>query len=133
MRLTSAVVRRVKVCRRGGEQGAVTAETAFVLPSVVLIAILLITGIGWAAQLVRCQDAAGAVARAIARGEDRQAVQALADRVCPDGAELRIVDAGTPDLITVEVVWQADRPILTVLPRIQARASADSVLIGAVS
>ena len=64
----------------------VTAETAIVLPVLLLVlagavAALLVVG----AQL-RCVDAAREGARAAARGEDAARVAALAARAGPDGA-----------------------------------------------
>ena len=64
----------------------VTAETAVVLPVLLLVlagAVAAVTVVG--AQL-RCVDAAREGARAAARGEDVAAVTALVERAAPEGA-----------------------------------------------
>jgi Flp pilus assembly protein TadG len=70
----------------------VTAETAVVLPVLLVVlagAVAAVTVVG--AQL-RCVDAAREGARAAARGEDVAVVVALVDRAAPDGA-VTTVDA----------------------------------------
>jgi Flp pilus assembly protein TadG len=64
----------------------VTAETAVVLPVLLLVlagAVAAVTVVG--AQL-RCVDAAREGARAAARGEDVATVTALVERAAPEGA-----------------------------------------------
>ena len=55
--------------RRGGDAGTVTAETAVVLPVLLLVTFAAMTGIRAAATELACQDAARAAARAAARDE----------------------------------------------------------------
>src|SRR3954447_9883424 len=72
------------------EAGMVTAETAVVLPVLLLVlaaAVAAVTGVG--AQL-RCVDAAREGARAAARGEATATVEALVYRTAPDGAATSI-------------------------------------------
>ena len=72
----------------------VTAETAVVLPVLLLVlagAVAAVTVVG--AQL-RCVDAAREGARAAARGEDAAAVAQWAGRAAPDGARTRLTGDG---------------------------------------
>lgn len=66
--------------------GFVTAETAVVLPVLVLLTALLITGIAAGAAQIRCVDAAAAGARALARGEPADIAHARALAAAPAGA-----------------------------------------------
>jgi Flp pilus assembly protein TadG len=78
----------------------VTAETAVVLPVLLLVlagAVAAVTVVG--AQL-RCVDAAREGARAAARGEGTAAV-ALAERAAPDGAVVTIRPDGEEVGVTV--------------------------------
>jgi Flp pilus assembly protein TadG len=78
-----------------GEEGTVTAETAVVLPVLLLVlagAVAAVTVVG--AQL-RCVDAAREGARAAARGEDTAVVRALVERAAPEGAVLDVSVVGS--------------------------------------
>lgn len=66
--------------------GSVTAETAMVLPSVLLVLGMLLWGLGAASAQLRCIDAAREVARAVARGDDIATARRAADAVAPRGA-----------------------------------------------
>jgi|SRR4051812_43105035 Flp pilus assembly protein TadG len=79
----------------------VTAETAVVLPVLLLVlagAVSAVTVVG--AQL-RCVDAAREGARAAARGDDVATVISLAGRAAPDGARTTVSDAGPDVRVTV--------------------------------
>jgi Flp pilus assembly protein TadG len=89
------------VFRRRDERGMVTAETAVVLPVLLLVlagAVAAVTVVG--AQL-RCVDAAREAARAAARGEPFDVVHAIAARAAPSGAGAVIADAGDEVRVTV--------------------------------
>ena len=79
----------------------VTAETAVVLPVLLLVlagAVAAVTVVG--AQL-RCVDAAREGARAAARGEDTALVTALAGQAAPDGARTTVAVGGSTVTVTV--------------------------------
>ena len=110
--------------RRGrlrGNAGMVTAETAVVLPVLLLVlagAVAAVTVVG--AQL-RCVDAAREGARAAARGEDTALVTALAGRAAPDGAGTTVAVDG----VTVTVTVTAEVAPLGPVPlRVPVAASA---------
>ena len=69
------------------DRGMVTAETAVVLPVLVLLALTGVAAVSVAQARVRCADAAQVAARAIARG-DPAAADSLAHRAA--GAAVRI-------------------------------------------
>lgn len=79
----------------------VTAETAVVLPVLLLVlagAVAAVTVVG--AQL-RCVDAAREGARAAARGDDVATVQALVSRAAPDDAVTTVSSGGEEVRVTV--------------------------------
>ncbi|MFJ8625975.1 TadE family type IV pilus minor pilin [Kitasatospora sp. NPDC093550] len=84
---------------RRGDGGFVTAETAVVLPALVLLAAMLIWGVLAAAAQIRCVDAARVGARAAARG-DTDAAE-LARAAAPVGARVRVEPAA--DTVRVDV------------------------------
>jgi Flp pilus assembly protein TadG len=89
----------------------VTAETAVVLPVLLLVlagAVAAVTMVG--AQL-RCVDAAREGARAAARGEPVAVVTALVDRAAPEGA-VTTVSLGSDEVrVTVSVRVAALGPV----------------------
>jgi Flp pilus assembly protein TadG len=114
------MVRR-RADRVRGEAGMVTAETAVVLPVLLLVlagAVAAVTVVG--AQL-RCVDAAREGARAAARGEDTSVVTALAGDAAPDGAATRVAldEATVTVTVTAEVA-----PLGPVPLRVPVSASA---------
>ncbi|MER7673929.1 TadE family type IV pilus minor pilin [Kitasatospora sp. NPDC096128] len=84
---------------RRGDAGFVTAETAVVLPALVLLAAMLIWGVLAAAAQITCVDAARIGARAAARGEPDAA--GIARAAAPPGARVRVAIAA--DTVRVDV------------------------------
>ncbi len=100
----------------------VTAETAVVLPVLLLVlagAVAAVTVVG--AQL-RCVDAAREGARAAARGDDVATAQALAQRAAPDGMSVVVTRAGED----VRVVVSGRIPVLGPVP-LDVEVSAEAV------
>ena len=83
------------------ERGTATAELAVVLPAVVLLAASGVWAVAAAAAQLRCVDAAGTGARALARGETTAAVSRAVAKVAPAGAAVSISRTG--ELAVVEV------------------------------
>lgn len=77
-----------------GDRGYVTAESAAVIPSLVLLLGMLLWALGAVAVQARCADAARAAARAAARGEEDAAVTRVARAAAPQGAEVRTWQEG---------------------------------------
>ena len=102
----------------------VTAETAVVLPVLLLVlagAVAAVTVVG--AQL-RCVDAAREGARAAARGESIVEVTALVDRAAPEGA----VTTVRPDADHVRVTVEARIAPLGPVP-LRITVSSEAVAI----
>jgi hypothetical protein len=93
---------------RPGDAGYVTAETAVVVPSLVLLVGMLLWGLTSAAALIECVDGARAGARAAARGESRQEVLRVARSAAPPGARARL--AREKDLVRVTVTARSAGP-----------------------
>ena len=70
----------------------VTAETAVVLPVLVMLALVAVTMVAVVQARVRCADAAQVAARAVARGDSRNA-ESLARRAA--GGAIRIRTSAT--------------------------------------
>ena len=87
----------------GRERGSATAELALALPVLVAVLALAVWAVVAVGAQVRCGDAAAAAARAAARGDDAGAVEQLARRLAPGGAEVDVREAGGQ----VEVVVRA--------------------------
>jgi hypothetical protein len=87
--------------RHRDDGGTATAELAVVLPAVVLLAASGVWAVAAAAAQLRCVDAAGAGARALARGETTAAVSRAVAEVAPAGADVSI--SRTSELAVVEV------------------------------
>ncbi|MFR9795157.1 TadE family type IV pilus minor pilin [Streptomyces sp. MS06] len=93
---------------RGGDGGFVTAETAVVLPVLVLFAMGLMWGLLAVSAQIRCVDAARTGARAAARQDPVDAVLRSAREVAPRGARVTVTREGDQ----VRVVVVADPPLL---------------------
>jgi hypothetical protein len=85
----------------GDDSGTATAELAVVMPAVVLLAACGVWAVAAAAAQLRCVDAAGTGARALARGETTAAVSRAVAEVAPAGAVVSI--SRTDGLAVVEV------------------------------
>ncbi|MGW1378529.1 TadE family type IV pilus minor pilin [Streptomyces sp. NPDC002446] len=83
------------------DAGFVTAETAVVMPVLVVVVAALIWGLMAACARIECVDAARAGARAAARSEPRAAVIAAARGAAPRGARIALAREG--DLVRVRV------------------------------
>ncbi|NLU75540.1 hypothetical protein HCC61_23235 [Streptomyces sp. HNM0575] len=78
----------------GSDDGYVTAETAVVIPALVLLFGMLLWGVMAAAAHIQCVDAARAGARAAARGEKEQGVRSAVRSAAPHGATAKTVRDG---------------------------------------
>ncbi|MGO1228199.1 MAG: TadE family type IV pilus minor pilin [Brachybacterium sp.] len=93
--------RSARSSRLRDDRGSATAETAIVLPVVVvMVLVVLLTGAGLGTQ-VRLESAARGAARELARGEDSAAATAVAQRIGGEGTTVEIVAGG--EWVRVEV------------------------------
>ncbi len=79
----------------------VTAETAVVLPVLLLVLAGAIAAITVVGAHLRCLDAAREGARAAARGDDAAAVRAVVERAAPEGATTVVAVTGGRVEVTV--------------------------------
>lgn len=70
--------------RFSAERGSVTAELALALPSVALVIAVTIGGFSLQIERMKLVDLAASGARALARGEEQAAVEAMLKAVRPD-------------------------------------------------
>ncbi|MET9393327.1 TadE family type IV pilus minor pilin [Streptomyces sp. NPDC006624] len=89
-------------CDRGADRGFVTAESAVVLPVLVMFAMALVWGLLVVAAQIQCVDAARTGARAAARQDPPGAVVRLAREAAPPGAEITVSRGA--ELVRVTVV-----------------------------
>lgn len=111
-------------CR--GARGAVTAEAAVVVPTLVALALGLVWLLALAVTQIRVVDAARESARALAREEPAQVAVGLGRRVAPEGARIDLTEGdGT---VRVRVVAEVRGPggIFGFLPAVEVDAEAVS-------
>ncbi|MEV5549242.1 TadE family type IV pilus minor pilin [Streptomyces sp. NPDC052309] len=101
-----------RAIRRGGDRGFVTAETAVVLPVLVVFVMALVWGLLVVATQIQCVDAARTGARAAARQDPTGAVVKAAREAAPHGAQVTV--GREADRVRVVVV--AKPPALHGLP-----------------
>ena len=107
----------------GADRGFVTAESAVVLPVLVLFAMGLVWGLLVVAAQIQCVDAARAGARAAARQDPADAVVEVARGAAPSGASVTVTREGD----RVRVVVVAKPPALSGLPfEVREEAVADA-------
>jgi hypothetical protein len=106
------------------EAGAVTAEAAVVMPVLLLFTLGLVWLVSVGATQVRALDAARETARAVARGDDRDASIGLGRRVATPGARITVADEGETVRVTVDAPVSGPGGIFGMLPGYHARATA---------
>lgn len=108
------------------DRGSVTAETAVVLPVLLVVLALLVWALACVSAQLGCVDAARSAARLAARGERAAVVAAAAREVGPKGAEVRSSSSG--DRVVVVVTAEV-RPFGAVrLPPVRVSARAEALL-----
>lgn len=101
-----------------------TAETAVVVPVLVVLALGLAWAVGLAVAQVRVVDAARETARAVARDEPRGPAVALGERVAPAGTRITVDAEG--ELVRVRAVTTVSGPggLFDFLPGVEVEAEA---------
>lgn len=108
--------------RERRESGMATAELAMVIPAMLLVLAMSLTGLALAADQVRCVDAARAAARAASRGDDDAAVKQIAEDLTPSGTKV-VVSSGS-DSVVVTVTAPRRISLLPGLPPASATAQS---------
>ena len=102
----------------------VTAETAVVLPVLLLVLLCAVAAVTVVGAQLRCVDAAREGARAAARGETDAVVAELAGRVAPEGADTAVREDGGRVRVTVSVELAPLGPV-----PLRTRVSAQAVAV----
>ncbi|MER2134503.1 MAG: TadE family type IV pilus minor pilin [Arthrobacter sp.] len=106
----------------GRELGAVTAELAVAMPAAAVLLAALLTGAAAGLTQLRLEEAAGAAARLVMRGDSDEAAGAVT-RLAGAGAALELSESGGWVHVRVESALRA--PLLELLPiTLSAEASA---------
>ncbi len=100
----------------------VTAETAVVLPVLLLVLLCAVAAVTVVGAQLRCVDAAREGARAAARGETDAVVAELAGRVAPEGADTVVREDGERVRVTVSAELAPLGPV-----PLRTRVSAEAV------
>ncbi len=93
-----------------GQRGAVTAEFAVALPSIIVLLVVVLTAVSVGATQLRLEEAARAGAREIMRGEDPAVAATTVQRLAGSEAELSVTGDGM--WATVHVSTTVDGPLL---------------------
>lgn len=117
---------RARPCRSvaSDERGGVTAETAVVLPALVLVLGAAVWCVSVLAAQVRCADAAREGARAVARGEQPALVRDLVLDAAPEGARLTITHASGQVRVVVSAQVRPPGPVLSRIGGIDVSSTA---------
>ena len=112
------------MARQRDESGVVTAETATVLPVLVLVAAALAWVVAFGVNQARAVDAARETARAIARGDDEGTSTQLGRRIAPSGSVISIREGQDTVVVTVRAQVKGPGGVLGFLPGHAVRAQA---------
>lgn len=118
---------RVPGRRADADRGAVTAETALVLPILLMTTIGLVWLLSLGAAQLRVIDAARETARAVARGDDVSAAVAVGERVAPDGGTVVVTDGGGQVVALATADVQGPGGLFRWWPAVTVRAEAVAV------
>ena len=119
--------RRSTAGRRRGQQGAVTAEAAAVLPALLAVTLLMVWLVSVATAQVRVVDAAREAARQAARGESDSVAVRHGAKVAPAGASFSVARSG--DQVRVKAVAEVEGPggLFSFLPGLTVEAETVAV------
>jgi hypothetical protein len=114
--------------RAFGEGGAVTAETAVVLPALAVVLLLCLWSLAAVAGQLSCVDAARVAARAVARGDPEQQAMSAARAAAPRGARVTVHRSGEDVVVEVRAMarlpgpWAGRGPSIALVGRAVAQA-----------
>lgn len=106
------------------ESGAATAELALGIPLLVALTAGLVWMLAVGAAQVRVIDASREAARAVARGDDLAAAEAVALRIAPEEARVRIAQADGSVVVTTTARVSGPGGLLASLPGVTVAAEA---------
>lgn len=106
------------------DTGAATAELALGIPLLVALTVGLVWMLAVGAAQVRVIDASREAARAVARGDDVTAAEALALRIAPEQAKVRIDVGDTEVVVTTSARVSGPGGLMASLPGVTVTADA---------
>ena len=106
------------------DRGAATAELALGIPLLVALTAGLVWMLAVGAAQVRVIDASREAARAVARGDDVTAAEAVALRIAPDRARVRIEVGESQVVVTTSARVSGPGGLLASLPGVTVTADA---------
>lgn len=110
--------------RARDDTGAATAELALGIPLLIALTVGLVWMLAVAAAQVRVIDASREAARAVARGDDVTAAEAVAVRIAPEDAEVRIEVGASQVIVTTSARVRGPGGLLASLPGVTVTADA---------
>lgn len=106
------------IAHASGSKGSVTAETAVVLPAVVVMLAAALWGVAAVGAQLECVDAARMGARAASRGESLERVRGGVLAAAPAGAHVMVTRSAEVTRVEVSASvrprWGASLPAVTV-------------------
>jgi Flp pilus assembly protein TadG len=116
--------------RAHADRGAATAELALGIPLLVALTAGLVWMLAVGAAQVRVVDASREAARAVARGDDVAAAEAVALRIAPDRARVRIELGDSQVVVTTSARVSGPGGLLASLPGLTVSADAVALVEG---
>ena len=110
--------------RRRDQRGAATAELALGIPLLVALTAGLVWMLAVGAAQVRVIDASREAARAVARGDDVAAAEAVALRIAPDPSRVSIAVGDSQVVVTTSARVTGPGGLLGSLPGVTVSAEA---------
>ncbi len=120
--MTSRPATLPKAAQRSSSRGSVTAETAAVLPALMVVLAAALWAIQAVTAQLQCVDAARAAVRAAARGEPSDEVRDLVRAAT--GQEAHVTISRDPEQTEIEISVDVRPPWGPVLPAVRVTASA---------
>ena len=117
-----------RVHRARGPGGSVTAETAVVLPILLLFVGALVWLVSVGIDQARCADAAREAARSLARDDPVEQALALARKSAPEGARIEVERADGTVTVTVSMSSSPAGGLFDGLVSVRLDASAVSAM-----
>lgn len=106
------------------DRGSATAETAILLPVLVVVLVACLWVLACVAAQLACVDAARAGARAAARGDSPAQVREIARRLAPAGSAVEVSDRGETLDVAVRAQVRPFGGVLSVLPAVDVGGRA---------
>ncbi len=113
--------------RQSRDEGMVTAETAVVLPVLVLVLAFAVWALACVSAQLRCVDAAREAARLAARGDSPAQVLAWSRTEGPRGARVQVSRQGEQVVVVVTLQVRAFGPALSGLTAVEVQGRSTAV------